>query len=112
MSNYRGTQLLTIALFSLLLLTACNKPPGNFEGIQQNVPNAINVADSDVTKNVKTALLEDTALNGFEINVTTRKGDVRLAGVVDTQTQINTAIELVQGADGAHTINNELTIKN
>jgi osmotically-inducible protein OsmY len=99
-------------LFSLLLLTACNKPPGNFEGIQQNISNAVNVADADVTKNVKIALLENTAMNGFDINVTTRKGDVRLAGVVDKQNQIDTAIKLAQGADGTHTIHNELTINN
>lgn len=99
-------------MFSLLLLTACNKPPGNFEGIQQNISNAVNVADADVTKNVKIALLENTAMNGFDINVTTRKGDVRLAGVVDKQNQIDTAIKLAQGADGTHTIHNELTINN
>jgi len=65
-----------------------------------------------VTKNVKIALLENTAMNGFDINVTTRKGDVRLAGVVDKQNQIDTAIKLAQGADGTHTIHNELTINN
>ncbi|EAZ97832.1 BON domain-containing protein [Marinobacter sp. ELB17] len=112
MSHYRGTQFFSIALFSLLLLTACNKPPGNFEGIQQNISNAVNVADADVTKNVKIALDGDIAINGFDISVTTRKGDVRLVGVVDTQTQIDAVIKLARGADGAHTINNELTIKN
>ncbi|PFG08599.1 BON domain-containing protein [Marinobacter sp. LV10MA510-1] len=112
MNNYRGTQLFSIALFSLLLLTACNKPPGNFEGIQQNILNAVNVADANVTKNVKMVLLENTAMNGFDINVTTRKGDVRVVGVVDTQNQIDTTIKLAQGADGAHTIHNELIIKN
>lgn len=113
MNHYRGSQLLSIALFSVLLLTACNnKPPGNFEGIQQNISNAVNVADADVTKNVKIALDGDIAINGFDISVTTRKGDVRLVGVVDKQTQIDAVIKLARGADGAHTINNELTIKN
>jgi osmotically-inducible protein OsmY len=112
MSHYRETQILSIALFSLLLLTACNKPPGNFEGIQQNTSSAVNVEDADVTKNAKMALDGDIAIKGFDISVTTRKGDVRLVGVVKTQTQIDTAIKLAQGADGAHTINNQLTIKN
>ncbi|SHM00653.1 BON domain-containing protein [Vreelandella subglaciescola] len=111
MSKYRGTQFLSIALVSLALLTACNKPPENFEGIQRTTSNAVNVADADVTKNVKNALLGDTALNGFDIAVTTLKGDVRLVGVVDTQSQIDIAIKLTQGADGFHTIYNELTIK-
>jgi len=112
MNHYRGTQLLSIAFFSVLLLTACNKPPGNFEGIQQNISNAVNVADADVTKNVKIALDGDIAINGFDISVTTQKGDVRLVGVVDKQTQVDAVIKLARGADGAHTINNELTIKN
>ncbi|SHK67145.1 BON domain-containing protein [Marinobacter antarcticus] len=111
MSKHRGTQFLSIALISLALLTACNKPPGNFEGIQRTTSNAANVADADVTKNVKKALQGDVALNGFDINVTTRKGDVRLVGVLDTQRQIDTAIKLTQGADGFHTLNNELTLK-
>jgi hyperosmotically inducible protein len=112
MSQYRGTQFFSIALFSLLLLTACNKHPGNFEGIQRNISNAINVADGDVTKNVKIALDDDIAINGFDISVTTRKGDVRLVGVVNAQTQIDTAVKLAKGADGTHTINNKLTIVN
>lgn len=49
--------------------------------------------------------------NGLVIIVTTRKGDVRLVGVVDTQRQIDTAIKLAQRADGFHTIHNELIIR-
>jgi osmotically-inducible protein OsmY len=111
MSKYRGTQFLSITLVTVALLTACNKPPGNFEGIQRITSNAVNVVDADVTKNVENALLGDSDLNGFDITVITRKGDVRLVGVVDTQRQIDIAIKLTQEADGFHTIHNELTIK-
>jgi hyperosmotically inducible protein len=66
MSQYRGTQFFSITLCRLLLLTPCNKPPGNFEGIQRNISNAVNVVDGDVTKNVKLALDSDIAINGFD----------------------------------------------
>ncbi|MBK1851875.1 BON domain-containing protein [Marinobacter sp. 1-4A] len=107
MNKYRGTQFLSITLITVALLTACNKPPGNFEGLQRTSSNAVNVADADVTENVKRALQGDPEL----IIVTTRKGDVRLVGVVDTQRQIDTAIKLAQRADGFHTIHNELIIR-
>ncbi|WP_417545570.1 BON domain-containing protein [Marinobacter sp.] len=111
MKKYSGTKFLSITLITVALLTACNKPAGNFEGIQRTTSNATNVADADVTENVKKALQGDPALNGFDISVTTLKGDVRLVGVVDTQRQIDIAIELTQGADGFHTIHNELSIR-
>ncbi|MFC7295831.1 BON domain-containing protein [Marinobacter aromaticivorans] len=111
MKKYRGTQFLSITLITVALLTACNKSPGNFEGIQRATSNAANVTDADVTENVKKALQGDPVLNGFEITVTTRKGDVRLVGAVDTQRQIDTAIKLAQRADGFHTIHNELIIR-
>jgi osmotically-inducible protein OsmY len=37
---------------------------------------------------------------------------VRLVGVVNAQTQIDTAVKLAKEADGTHTINNKLTIVN
>mgnify|MGYP003594514323 CR=1 FL=1 len=70
-----------------------------------------NVSDTDVTEHVKTALLQDEALKGFSIEVVTRKGDVRLIGVLDTQAQIDTAIKIARASEGAHTIHDELTIK-
>jgi osmotically-inducible protein OsmY len=70
-----------------------------------------NVADVDVSSNVKTALLRDEGLKGFDIQVVTLKGDVRLIGVVDSQAQIEDAIRIARAADGAHAIHNELTIK-
>jgi osmotically-inducible protein OsmY len=50
-------------------------------------------------------------LKGFDISVTTLKGDVRLNGQLDSQAQIDEAIKIARAADGAHTIHDELTIK-
>lgn len=59
-------------------------------------------------------------INGFVIGptiaamfiaVVTLKGKVRLIGVLNSRAQIDVAIRIARGADGAHTIHDELTIK-
>ena len=71
----------------------------------------VNVADIDVTTHVKTALLQNDSLKGFDITVVTIKGDVRLIGVLDNQSQIDEAIKIARASEGAHTIHDELTLK-
>jgi osmotically-inducible protein OsmY len=70
-----------------------------------------NVSDIDVTEQVKTALQRNDSLKGFDINVVTLKGDVRLIGRVDNQAQIDEVIKIARASEGAHTIHDELTIK-
>jgi hypothetical protein len=93
------------------LLGGCSKPQ---EAVVTTLPASnpsTNVADGDVTSNVKTALLQDAALKGFDINVVTLKGDVRLIGVLDRQSQIDAAVRIARSADGVHSIHDELTIR-
>ena len=68
-------------------------------------------ADGDVTSNVKTALMRDTGFKGEDISVVTLKGDVRLTGVLDNQSQIDSAIKIARATEGVHSIHDELTIK-
>jgi osmotically-inducible protein OsmY len=70
-----------------------------------------NVSDIDVTEHVKTALHQDELLKGFDISVVTLKGDVRLIGMLDSQTQIDEALRIARASDGAHAVHDELTIK-
>ena len=72
---------------------------------------SVNVSDIDVNEHVKTALDQNDALKGFDIQVITLKGDVRLIGVVDSQAHIDEAVKIARSAEGGHTIHNELTIK-
>ena len=74
-----------------LLIAGCNKPPEVLGATPPSAAPTSNVADGDVTTNVKTALLQHSAFKGLDINVITLKGDVRLIGVVDNQGQIDTA---------------------
>ncbi|WP_340678607.1 BON domain-containing protein [Paraglaciecola sp.] len=95
----------------LLLLSACNKTRDISSVAQPSGSSMTDILDRDVTLNVKTALMNDSVLNAFEIEVITTKGDVRLIGVVDTQSQIDTAIKLAKEAEGTRAIQDELTIK-
>jgi hyperosmotically inducible protein len=111
MNNTYSKIVWAIFIVALVPLTACNKAPVADLLALQSGSNAANVVDTDVTINVKAAFANDPALKAFDIDVMTRKGDVRLSGVVDTQSQINAAIKLAQNVDGAHAVHDRLTIK-
>jgi hyperosmotically inducible protein len=68
-------------------------------------------SDDDVTMKVKAALLRNENVEKFDIGVATVKGDVRLTGVVDNQTQIAEAIKVARGVEGVHGLHDDLSIK-
>lgn len=114
MNKIFQTRLLGLAVLTLALLAGCNKPPetgGAALPSSATAADVSNTADGEVTINVKTALQQDAALSGFDIGVITLKGDVRLTGTVDTQSQIDSALKIARAAGGAHSIHNELTLK-
>jgi hyperosmotically inducible periplasmic protein len=90
---------------------SCSQSPDVAATLPATTAAAGNVSDSDVTNNVRTALLQNESLKGFSISVVTLKGDVRLIGTLDSQSQIDEAIRIAHAADGAHSIHNELAIR-
>jgi hyperosmotically inducible protein len=112
MNSRAVTLLLASMLAGLMTLSfvGCNKsqetkgsPPASTAGVEVN--------DSDLTTQVKTALVRDETLKGFDIAVVTTKGDVRLTGIVDNQSQIDQANKLARSIEGVHAIHDELTIR-
>jgi len=69
------------------------------------------IDDGIVTAKVKAALLADANVKSLDIAVVTRKGEVQLSGFVDNQSQIDRAIEVSHGIEGARSISNEMSIK-
>ncbi len=69
------------------------------------------ITDMDVTEHVRTALQQNDRLKGFDIQVLTLKGDVRLIGALESQAQIDEAIRIARASAGAHAVHNELTLK-
>jgi osmotically-inducible protein OsmY len=111
MNKHSAALWLGMAAVSLWTIAGCSKPPGPTAAAPAVVAVADNVNDVDVTTNVKTALQRDDALKAFDIGVVTLKGDVRLTGAVDNQGQIDAALKIARGADGVHSIHDELTVK-
>lgn len=101
MNKHVRVLIITSVYATLIAITSCSKSP-------QLAPH---VEDAAVSEHVKTALQRNDQLRGFDITVETIKGDVRLNGILDTQAQIDEAIKIARGSDGAHTIHDELTLK-
>ena len=79
------------------------------KGMATTVGNKVD--DGIVTAKVKAALLADAYVKSFDIAVVTRKGEVQLSGFVDNQSQIDRAIEVAHGIEGARSVSNEMSIK-
>ena len=69
------------------------------------------ITDAEVTTGVKTALLKDVARKRLDIQVITRKSEMGLVDVVDTQSQLDTTNKVTRGATGDHSIHDNLSIK-
>ncbi len=66
---------------------------------------------SAITAKVKTALVKDQGLKGFDINVETFKDGVQLSGFVDTATQKQRATELAMNVPGVRNVQNNILVK-
>ena len=69
------------------------------------------VDDSIVTAKVKSALVSDPSVKGFDIAVATSKGSVQLSGFVDNQMQIDHAVEVAKGVEGVQSVDNKMSLK-
>lgn len=65
------------------------------------------MSDAWITTKVKTALLADDMVKGMDINVSTKGGEVTLAGVVDSDKARNRAIEIAHKTEGVKSVNSE-----
>lgn len=111
MKTHAILYILSAAFIGISMITGCNKPQESAVDFKTAQLTRVEVKDSEVTENVKKALFLDEKTNGFNIVVRTLKGDVRLTGFVDNQSQIDYMRKLVSSTEGVHTIHDELSIK-
>ena len=69
------------------------------------------VDDSVITAKVKTAIFNDPTLKVNEINVETFKGVVQLSGFVNSQADINRAVQVARGVAGVTSVKNDMRLK-
>lgn len=68
------------------------------------------IDDTTVTTRVKTAMLNDPAVGGLQIDVDTFKGVVTLSGRVESQAERDQAIALARTVDGVVEVKDALQI--
>jgi hyperosmotically inducible protein len=129
---YRLISASAVAL-AIAALAACNKaetpmetpasppPPASTAPAEAPPPPPVNapatttigekVDDTVVTTKVKAALLADEAVKGMDISVKTVGGEVQLTGVVDNKAQMDRAVEVAKGIEGAQRVQNGMTVK-
>ena len=73
---------------------------------------ATDVEDSAVTARIETLYLLNQHLNPFNINTTTRSGNVVITGTVDDEVQKELAEDLALSVKGVRFVDNELTVIN
>jgi hyperosmotically inducible protein len=103
---------MTVTAIATSLLIGCNKTPESPQDSQvAPVSMDTQIDDSALTSNVKSALLADSIVKGFDLQVESRSGTVQLNGLVDTQAQIDQAISVARGVTGVSGVENGITLK-
>jgi hyperosmotically inducible protein len=99
--NYLTLLLLAITLASVIGCSSTAKQESTGEYID----------DSVITTKVKAAILNEPTLKSAEINVETFKGVVQLSGFVNSQNDINKAVDITQGIKGVISVKNSMRLK-
>ena len=69
------------------------------------------VDDAVITTKVKAAIFNEPTLKSTEINVETFKGVVQLGGFVNSQADINKAVDVARGVKGVVSVKNDMRVK-
>ena len=103
MKNFKriSTIVATVALTALIGCAATSTTEGTGGYID----------DSVITSKTKAAIFNDPSLKSTEINVETFKGKVQLSGFVNSQADINRAVEVTRGVAGVTSVKNDMRLK-
>jgi hyperosmotically inducible protein len=103
--------LVAVALGASVLATGCNRQESASSNMAPSTSVGVDIDDTVVTTKVKSALVDDSIVKGFDIKVETRKGVVQLSGFVDNRTQIDRAVSVARGVEGVKSVDNAMTLK-
>ncbi len=96
-----STLIAAVALTALVGCASTSKTEGTGEYID----------DAVITTKAKAAILNTPTLKATEINVETFKGRVQLSGFVNSQADINKAVEVTKGISGVTSVKNDMRLK-
>lgn len=69
------------------------------------------IDDTVITTKVKAAIFNEPGLKSAEINVETFKGVVQLSGFVNSQADIDKAVQLARNVAGVQSVKNDMRLK-
>lgn len=99
--NKFAATFLAILLVSLLGCASTAQKEGTGEYLDSTV----------ITTKAKAAIFNEPTLKSLEINVETFKGVVQLSGFVNSQADIDKAVEIVQKIKGVKSVKNDMKLK-
>lgn len=113
MKTHTGSLALSAAFAGVMTMAiaGCSKPQEVTVAPPPATTVGTEIDDTVVTARVKSALIADADVKGFDFNVETRKGQVQLSGFVDNQSQIDRASALVRELPGVKGIENHVSLK-
>lgn len=89
--------------------TAAKDTAGTSESSKESAGEYLD--DSVITTRVKTAVFNEPTLKSSEINVETFKGVVQLSGFVNSQVDINKAVEIARNIKGVTSVQNDMQLR-
>jgi len=99
--KYISTVILAVMFATLLGCASTSKQEGTGEYVDDTV----------ITTKVKAAVFNEPSLKSSEINVETFKGEVQLSGFVNSQADINKAVEVARSIKGVTSVKNDMRVK-
>lgn len=69
------------------------------------------IDDAAITTKVKLAFVNDPTVKAIDVKVETFKGVVQLSGFVNSQTEINRAVEIARSTKGVKAVTNDMRLK-
>lgn len=102
---------LTVLVLALSVAAGCGKTESPTGETPAPTTMGTDIDDAALTASIKTALLADESLKSFDVQVETRKAEVQLSGMVDTQAQIDQAVTVARGVNGVQAVDNRITLK-
>ena len=112
MNTYHRLLVLIMSVIGVLSFTGCGKTQEDASKSAAVTTVGTEIDDSVITTKVKSKLLADPDIKGFDLNVETHKGDVQLSGFVDNQAQIDNAIMITRSVEGVKNVDNRVSLKN
>lgn len=110
MKSIKYYSVFLLALIGVSLAGCATEGGGSDRTDVRQTPGAY-MDDSMITTKVKTAIFNEPGLDSAEITVETYQGTVQLSGFVESQNDINRAVQVARQVEGVKSVKNDMRVK-